>query len=78
MAGPTDREGPQDGGRVRDRPAGRSGLPATNYRGSAPKSPAGAAPRTRDVHGGRQRCDRGVVHVVLATGRPSRRPRSTS
>jgi len=71
MAGPTDGEGPHDGGRVRDWPAGGSEHPATNYRGAAPKSPAGAAPRTRDVHGDRQRCVRGVVHVVLAGGRSS-------
>jgi len=76
MTVPTEVEGPHDGGRVRDRPAGGSELPATNYRGSAPKSPAGAAPRTRDVHGGPQRCVRGVVHDVLAGGRSSPRPAS--
>jgi len=76
MTVPTEGEGPHDGGRVRDRPAGESVHPATNYRGSAPKSPAGAAPRTRDVHGGPQRCVRGVVHDVLAGGRPSPRPAS--
>jgi len=37
---------------------------------------AGAAPRTRDVHGGPQRCVRGVVRVVLASGGPSPLPAS--
>jgi len=52
--------------RVGRRPGGGSEHPATSQRGSAPGSPAGTAPRTRDSEGKRQRCVRGVAHVERA------------
>jgi len=61
------------------RPASwRSEHPATSQRGAA-RSPAGAAPRTSDVHGGRQRCVRcGCASCWRAGGRARGRPAGES